>query len=92
MRKNIRTGKMENNKALIIFMIIIFVIGFGTGYAKGVSDTIRWSVKVAFKLIEIKKINISIDEEMISAGIGQYQGRINDCLFNNASGGCFFLN
>ncbi len=78
MYKNINQG------VWICLIIISLLIGVMLGYAWGFSSAISWGVHAGVKLIQMQKINISIDEEMIKTGIMQYKNNIGGCLFTDA--------
>ena len=65
----------------ILILIIISLISFGIGAYYGANKVIGEAVDIALRLVELKKINIDIDENMIKRGIMQYYNNIGDCLF-----------
>lgn len=67
-------------------MIIIALISFYIGFTLGVKTTLDYGIKVVMRLIEIDKLNIDIDKDMLQYGIMQYKNNIGGCLFlQNAS-------
>jgi len=69
------------NKTIITIIIITAIISFIVGYGLGFTSAVNFGVKVASKLVQMEKINISIDEKMISNAIIQYKNNIGGCLF-----------
>jgi hypothetical protein len=59
----------------------VFLISFTLGFFVGIEFCVKEVVKIGIKLIEIQKINVSIDENMITTGLMQYHHTINGCLF-----------
>ena len=71
---------------IILIGVFAFLVGFGIGYTKGVADTVNYGVKILTKLVDLKKLNVEVDETMIKNGILQYKENIAGCLFlQNAS-------
>jgi hypothetical protein len=73
---------MEVSKGALIFgALFLLLIAFGMGYITGTKVTLDFGIKIFMKLIELKKINIDIDEQMLRDGLTQYRSNIKSCLF-----------
>jgi|GEM_PF-4501403 len=71
---------------LIVVAVICVLIGFGTGYIMGGISSMNWCVKTGMYFLDLKGIEIDIDEEMLGTLTYQYKENIGGCLFTqNAS-------
>jgi hypothetical protein len=62
-------------------VVFALLLGFAVGYGAGVKATIDYVAKVGFKLLELKKIDVDVDQQMIANGLIQYKNNIGGCLF-----------
>lgn len=70
-----------NKTTIILICIIVAISFFIAGYMAGVKSAVSFGSKALIKLIEMKKIDIDIDETMLANGIMQYKNNIGGCLF-----------
>jgi hypothetical protein len=73
--------KKSNNLKNVLAISLIVLISFFAGFYFGEYTTIKAITKIGIKLMEMQKINISIDENMIVQGILQYKQNIAGCVF-----------
>lgn len=82
----------DHTKNILIVIMACVIAGsifYGIGYMNGVYSTYNYGFKILERLMELKKINIDIDWDMLKLGIQQYKNNINGCLFidNSVIGG-----
>ena len=82
----------DHTKNILIVIMACVIAGsilYGVGYAMGIHDTYNYGFKILQRLMELKKVNIDIDWDMLKLGVQQYKNNINGCLFidNSVIGG-----
>lgn len=71
---------------VVFIAIIIGMACLLVGFLFGVGQTVTYLSKVAVRLIELKKINVDIDEQMLQDAYFQYKERVGGCLFLEGNG------
>lgn len=68
--------KVDTAKVFVGILIGI-LLGYSVGYAHGAVKMLDWSVSVGLNLLELNGIEPSIDSDMLTRGLLQYQNRID---------------
>lgn len=68
--------KLSKREIIIMVISLLLIVGaYFAGYAVGFSDCISWGVKVASHFV-----NFTIDQDLLSKAIYQYQNNIGACF------------
>ena len=66
-------------KRLIVFLIILVVISGAVGYTAGFTSGVNWSVNIGLHFLDLKGVQLEINEAELKQGIFQYKNNIGQC-------------
>jgi hypothetical protein len=69
-----------NKPYFAALLIAALIVGGAVGYALGYQRALSWAVGEAYFIMEHNGINISIDKNLIAAGVMAYKYRIENCI------------
>jgi len=70
----------RDHKILITGIIFGLMLGYIIGYGTGVSWALNWSVEKGFDFLEVKGIDIGINEIKMQDALKMYYSKIGDKL------------
>ena len=81
---------MKNKIILIISVLVAFLIGGIVGYNVGASQGINWCVDVGYNLLQIKGVDIGIDETFAKYVVGVYNNEVRAFLVSGGNGSSIY--
>ena len=73
---------MKDKKSLIIIILIIVLVGFLSytiGFAQGAIYMADWGVEKAVYFLELKGLELGVDENLIAYEVYRYKNNIGQC-------------
>ena len=87
MQKKHYQVNLKQNKWVVVFIILIFIIGSMLGIVIGWVQALNWGINKAVYFLELKGIEIDIDSVEIAQAINSYKSQIDSAYpqIENAS-------